>query len=76
LHRTGRGRHNPLEVAIVDDYVSTLFVFVAFDQIVARDRLVFGLAIEDLFHSRVIAIVQLMKADRLRARGGAKPYGE
>jgi hypothetical protein len=41
-----------------------------------RDRLAFGLAIENLFDARVVAAVQLMKAEGLTARGGAELHGE
>ncbi|MGA2725528.1 MAG: hypothetical protein ABSG79_24350 [Bryobacteraceae bacterium] len=45
-------------------------------QFVARDRLVFGLAIQDLFDARVVALVELIETDGLAARGGVETYGK
>jgi hypothetical protein len=46
------------------------------DQLIARDWLVFDRAVEDLFDSREIARVELMKANGLPACCGAELYGE
>ena len=40
----------------------------------ARNRLIFGLAVQDLFDTRVIALMELMETDRLAARGGVELY--
>src|ERR1035441_8136408 len=60
------------QFALLNYHVAVLFVLVAFDQLVARDRLVLGLAVQDLFDTRVIALMELIETDRLAARGGVK----
>src|ERR1022692_2137230 len=72
LHHAGTARRDLRQFALLDDHVAVLFVLVAFDQLVARDRLVLGLAVQDLFDTRVIALVELIETDRLAARGGVK----
>jgi hypothetical protein len=76
LHHAGTARSNLGQFALLDDHVAVLFVFVAFDQFVARDRLVFGLAVQDLFDARVVALVELVETDRLGAGGGVETYGK
>src|ERR1039458_6824716 len=50
------------QFALLNYHVAVLFVLVAFDQLVARDRLVLGLAVQDLFDTRVIALMELIDA--------------
>jgi hypothetical protein len=53
-----------------------LLVLVAFDDLAARNGLVFRLAVDHLFDARVIALVELVKADALAARGGKQLHGK
>jgi hypothetical protein len=72
LHHAGTARRNLRQFIVLDDHVAVLFVLVAFDQFVARDRLVFGLAVQDLFDARVITLVELIETDGWGARGGVE----
>src|ERR1035438_6944019 len=72
LHHAGTARRDLLQFSLLDDHVAVLFVLVAFDQLIARDRLIFGLAVQDLFDARVVALMELIETDRLGARGGVK----
>ena len=83
IDRIDRGRwhelqhfHDPaargqdlIELSLLDDHVAIFLVFEAFDQFRACDGLILGVAIEDLFDARVIALMKLVEADGLTAGG-------
>ena len=69
LHHLGGLGRRLLDVLVVDHHVVVLLVLVAFDEVGARDGLVFRLAIRDLLDAGVVVFVQQVEADGLASRG-------
>ena len=72
LHHLGRRRCDFLDIGVVDHHIAVFFVFVAFDDFVARDRLVLSRAEQHLANARAVRLVQLIKVDALAARGAVQ----
>ena len=67
LHHLGGFGRDLLDILIVDDDVFVFLVLVAFDDVAARDGLVFRLAIHHLLDARIIVFVQQVEADGFAA---------
>jgi hypothetical protein len=76
LHHLRRLRRDFADVLVVHHDVLALFVLVAFDDLVARDWLVFGLAIEYLLDARMVLFVELVKADGFAPRRRKQAHGK
>jgi hypothetical protein len=65
-----------VKVVLLQDDVAIFLVLEALDEFGAGDRLVFFLAVEDLFDAGVVGVMELVEGHGLAARGGAELDGE
>ena len=76
LHHARGFRRHLADIFLVNDNVLTLFVLITFHDLVARNRLVFGLTEKDLLDARMILFVELIKADGFATRGREQADGK
>jgi len=60
------------QVMLVQDDIAVLLVLEAFDQFRAGHRLILGPAVEDLLDARMVATMEVVKADGFAASGSVQ----